>query len=193
MASTITQFKSRLKGGGARANQFKVILQTFPEGSDDVSNDLSFLCKSTTLPGQTITATTVDFRGRQIKLAGDSRAFEDWSMTVINDTSFSIRNAFEKWMEKINNMATNGGVTNPADYQTDIIIQQLDRGETVLKTYTLINAFPVSLGEIAVSYDTNDSIEDFTVDFAYEYYTAQKGDGTTDGKSGAFTTGDSTL
>ena len=68
-----------------------------------------------------------------------------------------------------------------------IIIQQLDRGETVLKTYTLINAFPVSLGEIAVSYDTNDSIEDFTIDFAYEYYTAQKGD------AGEFTTGDRTL
>ena len=185
--ANITQFKSRLKGGGARANQFKVLLQTFPEGTAGDISDLSFLCKSTTLPGQTITATVVDFRGRQIKLAGDSRAFEDWSMTVINDTSFSIRNAFEKWMEKINNMATNGGVTNPAEYQTDIIIQQLDRGETVLKTYTLINAFPVSLGEIAVSYDTNDTIEDFTIDFAYEYYTAQKGD------AGEFTTGDRTL
>ena len=185
--SNISDFKSKLSGGGARANQFKVILSTFPEGSDNVSADLSFLCKSTVLPGQSITATVVDFRGRQIKLAGDSRAFEDWQMTVINDTSFSIRNAFEKWMEKINNMSTNGGATNPIDYQTDIIVQQLDRGEKVLKTYTLINALPVGLGEIAVSYETNDTIEDFTVDFAYEYYTAQKGD------AGVYTTGDRTL
>ena len=185
--SNITQFKARLSGGGARANQFRVILSTFPVGADNVTADLSFLCKSTTLPGQSITATVVDFRGRQIKLAGDSRAFEDWSMTVINDTSFNIRNSFEQWMEKINNMSTNGGATNPADYQTDIVVQQLDRDDKVLKTYTLINAFPVSLGEIAVSYDTNDSIEDFTIDFAYEYYTAQKGD------AGEFTTGDRTL
>ena len=191
--SNISDFKSKLSGGGARANQFKVILQTFPSGADNVTEELSFLCKSTVLPGQSITATVVDFRGRQIKLAGDSRAFEDWSMTVINDTSFNIRNSFEQWMEKINNMSTNGGATNPADYQTDIVVQQLDRDDKVLKTYTQINAFPVSLGEIAVSYDTNDTIEDFTIDFAYEYYTAQKGDGTTDGKSGAFTTGDSTL
>ena len=185
--ANITQFKAQLSGGGARANQFRVILQTFPEGSEGVSAELSFLCKATTLPGQSITATVVDFRGRQIKLAGDSRAFEDWSMTVINDTSFNIRNSFEQWMEKINNMSTNGGATNPADYQTDIVVQQLDRDDKVLKTYTLINAFPVSLGEIAVSYDTNDSIEDFTIDFAYEYYTAQKGD------AGEFTTGDRTL
>ena len=185
--SNISDFKSKLSGGGARANQFKVILQTFPSGATNVTEELSFLCKSTVLPGQSITSTVVDFRGRQIKLAGDSRAFEDWQMTVINDTSFSIRNAFEKWMEKINNMSTNGGATNPIDYQTDIIVQQLDRGEKVLKTYTLINAFPVGLGEIAVSYETNDTIEDFTVDFAYEYYTAQIGDG------GAFTTGDASL
>jgi hypothetical protein len=185
--ANITQFKSRLSGGGARANQFKVILQRFPSGADDVTDDLSFLCKSTVLPGQSITATVVDFRGRQIKLAGDSRAFEDWQMTIINDTTFNIRNSFEQWMEKINNMSTNGGATNPIDYQTDIIVQQLDRDENVLKTYTLINAFPVGLGEIAVSYDTNDTIEDFTVDFAYEYYTAQIGDG------GAFTTGDASL
>jgi hypothetical protein len=185
--SNISDFKSKLSGGGARANQFKVILSTFPSGAANVTEELSFLCKSTVLPGQSITATVVDFRGRQIKLAGDSRAFEDWQMTVINDTSFSIRNSFEKWMEKINNMSTNGGATNPIDYQTDIIVQQLDRDENVLKTYTLINAFPVGLGEIAVSYDTNDTIEDFTVDFAYEYYTAQIGDG------GAFTTGDASL
>ena len=183
--ANITEFKAQLKGGGARANQFRVILQSFPQGADNVTAELSFLCKSTVLPGQSITATVVDFRGRQIKLAGDSRAFEDWQMTVINDTSFSIRNSFEKWMEKINNMDGNGGATNPAEYQTDIIVQQLDRGEKVLKTYTLINAFPVGLGEIAVSYDTNDTIEDFTVDFAYEYYTAQVGD-----IQGAYTTGD---
>ena len=82
-------------------------------------------------------------------------------------------------------MSTNGGATNPLDYQTDVVVQQLDRDDKVLKTYTLINAFPTGLGEIAVSYDTNDTIEDFTVDFAYEYYTAQKGD-----IQGAYTTGD---
>ena len=76
--ANITEFKAQLKGGGARANQFRVILQTFPQGADNVTAELSFLCKSTVLPGQSITATVVDFRGRQIKLAGDSRAFEDW-------------------------------------------------------------------------------------------------------------------
>jgi len=169
--SNINEFKSRLKGGGARANQFKVTM-SFP-GYAEVggeTSDLSYLCKATSIPGQTITAVTVDFRGRQLKLAGDSRAFEDWGITVINDTDFKIYRAMERWMNGINNMTDNEGLTNPLEYQVDIDIDQLDRDGNSLKNYKLRGAFPVSLGEIALSSESNDTIEEFEVNFAYQYF-----------------------
>ena len=169
--SNINEFKSRLKGGGARANQFRVIC-AFP-GYAEVggeTSDLSFLCKATSLPGQDIPVVTVDFRGRQLKIAGDSREFADWNMTIINDTSFEIRNAFERWMNGMNNMTDNEGLTNPLEYQRDVQVQQLDRDSNVIKSYSLRGAFPVKLGDIALAYGTNDTIEDFTVDMSYQYF-----------------------
>ena len=121
--ANINEFKSRLKGGGARANQFKVTLP-FP-GYASVggeTSDLSFLCTATTLPGQSLGMTEVNFRGRVLKMTGDSRTFGDWTMSVLNDTDFKIFKAFERWMNGMNNMTDNEGLTNPLDYQVDIYI-----------------------------------------------------------------------
>jgi len=169
--ANINEFKSRLKGGGARANQFKVNL-TFP-GYASVggeASDLSYLCTATGIPGQDIPVVTVNFRGRQLKLAGDSRTFADWSMTILNDTDFKLYRAFERWMNGINNITDNEGLTDPTQYQVDGTVEHLDRDGKVIKSYTIRGAFPTSLDGIALSYGTNDAIEDFGVTLAYQYF-----------------------
>jgi len=111
----------------------------------------------------------VPFRGRQIKIAGD-RTFEDWSVTVLNDTNFKLRNAFERWQNGINNMTDGEGLTNPVDYQVDAFVDQLDRNGNTLKSYTLRGLFPVNIAAIPLNYETNDAIEDFDVTFQYQYF-----------------------
>ncbi len=168
--ANINEFKSRLSGGGARANQFKVTM-VWP-GYASVggeTSDLSFLCSAATLPGQTLTPTLVNFRGRQLKIAGD-RTFDDCTITVINDTDFKLYRAFERWMTGINNMTDNEGIANPADYQVDGFIDQLDRNGSTLKSYTYRGLFPTSLASIPLDYSTNSTIEDFSVTFAIQYF-----------------------
>ena len=126
-------FRSKLTGGGARSNLFEVVL-SFPDVAPADANVLDksrFLVKAAALPASTVAALPVQFRGRTLNVAGD-RSFESWSVTVINDTDFAIRSAFENWMNKINRVSDNTGVTDPALYQADAYIYQLDRsGETL--------------------------------------------------------------
>ena len=130
----ITDFKSKLSGGGARSNLFECEL-SFPdavdvEGLNDILNKARFLTKAANLPASNVAPIEVPFRGRMLKIAGD-RTFDTWTITVINDTDFSIRSAFEKWMNTINRVSDNTGVTNPADYHADAYVYQLDRnGDT---------------------------------------------------------------
>ena len=168
--ANINDFKAKLAGGGARPNQFKVTMP-FP-GYAQVGGEieeLAFLCKVTQLPAMTVGMVTVPFRGRQIKIAGD-RTFADWTITVINDTNFKIRNAFERWQNGINNMTDGEGLTNPADYQVDAFVDQLDRNGATLKSYTLRGAYPMEVAAIELDYGNNDTIEEFQVTFNYQYF-----------------------
>ena len=117
----------------------------------------------------TITNVAVPFRGRVLNIAGD-RTFNPWSVTVMNDTDFKLYRAMERWMNGINNMTDNEGLTNPVDYQVDIFVDQLDRNGATLKSYTLRGAFPTSLADIDLSYTDNNSIETFTTTFTYQYF-----------------------
>jgi len=166
----INEFKSRLRGGGARPNQFKVTLP-FPgyAAVGGETSDLAFLCKASALPGQAVASIAIPFRGRELKIAGD-RTFEDWQITVINDTDFKLYRAFERWMNGINNMTDNEGIANPADYQVDGFIDQLDRNGATLKSYTYRGLFPTTLQSIPLDYSTNSTIEDFQVTFAIQYF-----------------------
>lgn len=168
MALGIDDFKAKLKGGGARANLFRVTCNfpSFVQGDVELA---SFMCKGASLPPSTVAAVAVPFRGRQLQIAGD-RTFEPITLTFFNDTDFSIRNAFERWMNGINGHTTNTGVLSPSDYQADMIIEQLDRQENVLKTYTIRGAFPTSVAAIELSNDTNDAIEEFTVELQVQYW-----------------------
>ena len=168
--ANINDFKAKLAGGGARANQFKVTMP-FP-GYSQVGGeieDLAFLCTTAQIPAMNVGLVNVPFRGRQIKIAGD-RTFADWSITVLNDTNFKLRNAFERWQNGINNMSDNEGLSNPVDYQVDAFVDQLDRNGNTLKSYTLRGAFPTEVAAIDLNFGTNDEVETFGVTFQYQYF-----------------------
>lgn len=165
----VDDFKSKLKGGGARPNLFKVTIN-FPGYVADADVEAtSFLCEAAQLPGSTMGFITVPFRGRQVKIAGD-RTFDTWTPTIINDTDFKIRNAVEQWMNGMNAHSANTGLTNPLDYEADLIVEQLDRDESVIKKYNFRGCFPTALSPIDLAYGSNDEIERFTVEFQVQYW-----------------------
>ena len=187
---TLSQFKAKLAGGAARANLFEVSIPTFPSAiqgawgpGDDAENGIfKFLCKSATLPASNVGSIDIPFRGRILKVAGD-RTFDDWTVSVINDEDFKLRTAFEQWANAMSKLDDATGVTNPSSYMTDAYVQQLGRGNapgtgtndggdsTVLRTYKFYDIWPTTIDEIALSYDTGDSIEEFGVTFKVQYFT----------------------
>ena len=178
----ITDFKSKLSGGGARANLFEVVL-SFPTSAPTDSNVLDksrFLIKTAALPASTIGPVNVPFRGRILKIAGD-RTFESWTVTVINDTDFSIRSALETWINSINKVSDATGATDPALYQADAFVYQLDRDGSTLRAYHMYDIFPTNIAQIALSTETVDAIEEFTCEFQVQWWEAVKGTGTNAG------------
>jgi len=180
----ITDFKSKLTGGGARSNLFEVVLSfpTIAAADADVLDKSRFLVKAAAIPSSNVTSLEVAFRGRTLKVAGD-RSFESWTITVINDTDFAIRSAFEKWMNYIGQYADGSGSTNPNDYMRDVLVKQLKRlpsvtggnaavgqGLEVAKQYKFYSIFPTNISAIDLSYDTADTIEEFTVEFQVQSY-----------------------
>ena len=171
--ASINDFKANLIGGGARANQFRVTI-TPPPGIAiglDVRRT-SFMCKGTNLPAQELTPIEVPFRGRKIYIAGDREFGETWTTTFINDTDFMIRNALERWSNGINDLALNTGVIDPADYQTDLTVEQLDRDDTILKTYIFRSAWPVSITAIELTSEAADTLEEFECTWRYQHFEA---------------------
>jgi hypothetical protein len=171
--ASINDFKANLIGGGAGANQFRVTI-TPPPGIAiglDVRRT-SFMCKGTNLPAQELTPIEVPFRGRKIYIAGDREFSETWTTTFINDTDFMIRNAMERWSNGINDLALNTGVIDPADYQTDLTVEQLDRDDTILKTYIFRSAWPVTISAIELTSEAADALEEFECTWRYQHFEA---------------------
>jgi hypothetical protein len=160
-------------GGGARANQFFVSL-TFPSyvsAGGLASAKGQFVCKGAQLPASSIDNTPVNFRGRQVNFAGE-RTFAPWTVTVLNDNDFLIRNSMEAWMNGINSNVNNTGLINPAQYQVDMEVFQLDRNGNQIKAYKFVDAFPVEVSTIELNFDSNNQIEEFTTTFQYNYWTS---------------------
>ena len=189
---TISDFKSKLLGGAARPNLFEVSIPTFPTAGTIAWDDdtFSFLCKAAALPASNIAQIDVPFRGRILKVAGD-RTFDSWTVTIINDEDFKLRTSFEQWMNQISKLDNNTGATNPASYMTDAYVYQLGRGQSrfstentdadsvlPLRTYKFFDIFPTNVSQIDLSYDTSDTIEEYTVDFQVQYWQAEGGDQT---------------
>jgi hypothetical protein len=175
---TISDFKSKLKGGGARPNLFEVEL-AFPSGvgvqdENEVIENARFMVKAAAMPASTVSNIDVPFRGRILKIAGD-RTFETWTITVLNDTSFNIRSAFEKWMNYMNKLDNGTGETDPALYQVDAKVHQLDRGGGILRSYVFKDIFPTNITAIDLSYETTDTIQEFQVEMQVHYWEAYRG------------------
>lgn len=164
----VDDFKSKLRGGGARPNLFKATIN-FPTYANGDVELTSFLCKAANLPASTTGLITVPFRGRQLKMAGD-RVFDTWDVIIINDTDFNVRNAMERWMNGINAHSANTGITNPVDYEADLIVEQLNKDGTTAKTYNFRGCFPTNVEAIGLNYDNNDIIEEFGVSFQVQYW-----------------------
>jgi hypothetical protein len=170
MVGTLDEFRSQLIGGGARANQFRVEINNPPAGAVGLdTRNAAFLCTAAQLPGMTIEEIAVPFRGRNIYIAGD-RSFETWAVTFYNDTNFAIRNAMERWNNSLNHLVTGQGLTNHDDYTADLKVSQLDRDDRLLKTYTFVNAFPLSVSAIALTAGGSADIETFDVTFRYQHF-----------------------
>ena len=171
---SIEDFKAVLQGGGVRPTMFEVEL-TFPDSvvSDPTltTTEGTFLIKASQLPPSNVGQIQVPFRGRKLKVSGD-RSFDDWTVNVINDVSFGLRKAFEEWSERIQNHNYALGSTTLNDYFASAIVRQLDRDGTQLRAYRFEGIWPVTVAEIGLDFDTNDTFEDYDVTFAVQYWSA---------------------
>jgi hypothetical protein len=172
----IDTFKGLLGNGGARPNQFRVTLNT-PDGT---LGDYNLLVTGASLPSSNINPTILQYRGREIKFAGE-RTFDPFTVTIVNDTNFTVHGALMTWMDMINGAQSNEGVTDWQSYTQQLVVEQLTReagdSETAIATYILEGAFPINVSEIALNYGQNDVIEEFSVTFQYQYYTYQSASG----------------
>ena len=174
--ANIADFKSQMIGGGARPNQFRAEL-TFPSFvtlGAVAGQRAQFLCKAAQLPASSIETIPVLFKGRPVNFAGE-RTFAPWTVTIYNDTTFGIRNALEQWQSGIQNYDTTSGRTNPTDYQVDLQVHQLDRSGSIIKTYKFVDAFPTNISAIGLDYEQQNAIEQFDVEFQYNFFTSATG------------------
>lgn len=174
--ATIADFKAQMIGGGARPNQFRVEL-TFPTYVTlgvVAGQRAQFLCKAAQLPASTIETLPVLYRGRPVNFAGE-RSFQPWTVSIYNDTTFGIRNALEQWQSGIQNYNTTEGRTNPTDYQVDLSVHQLDRSGAIIKSYKFVDAFPTNISAVGLDFETQNAIEQFDVEFTYNFFTSATG------------------
>ena len=175
---SITECRSRMTGGGARSNLFEVNIQ-YPDGvgNGSATEDGEFLVKAAEIPAANLGNIPVPFRGRVLPVAGD-RTFDPWTITVINDTDFSIRSKMEEWSNFINDIQTTQGEVNPENYQTNATVKQLGRagdlsgGGTIpsLRQYNFVGIYPNAVSSIPLDYGATDQIEEFQVTFNYLFY-----------------------
>lgn len=174
MPFNVSAFRGQMVGDGARPNLFECTI----DGLDAVANlpnggsKFRFMCRAAQLPGSTIGAVPVNYFGRELKFAGN-RTFTEWTVTIINDEDFTIRNAFEKWMSRLNSHVGNirdTAFNNPKDYQVDAEIVQYGKTGDKIKAYKFIGMFPIDLTPIEMDWAANDSIEEYAVTFAYQWW-----------------------
>ena len=174
----ISAFKSKLTGGGARSNLFEVDI-TFPDavGNTNILNEkVNFLVKAAEIPASNLGNIPVPYRGRVLPVAGD-RTFDPWTVTIINDTDFLIRDAMERWSNSINDLQTAQGTINPEVYQRSADVKQLSREgsnpgdpEKLLRQYKFEGIYPNTVSPIPLDFGATDQIEEFQVTFNYLFY-----------------------
>lgn len=183
--SKVSEFLDKIQQG-VRPNMFLCDFE-FPNNNKPGTTELdliNIMCKSAALPASNLGVIEVPFRGRTVKIAGD-RTFDTWTATFINDKDFKIRQFMEKWMENINKHDDNTAVAIVPEvttgYTGNILVKQLERDNTatgsIVRQYKLWDVFPTNISQIDLAYDSNDQIEDFTVEFQLQYWTVDNGVG----------------
>lgn len=174
MAFNVAAFRSEMIGDGARPNLFQVNL-TFPTIASNgavASKKVTFMARAAQLPGSTVGTVPVYYFGRELKFAGN-RTFADWTLQIINDEDFSIRNSLETWLNSINSHAgnlRNGTAGSPTSYTTDATVTQYGKTGNELKKYNFVGMFPIDVAPIDLDWSSNDTIEEYSVTFAYQYW-----------------------
>jgi hypothetical protein len=172
MPFNVNQFRNAMRRDGARPNLFDVTIatETLRGVRSEGMADFQFFCKSAQLPGSTIGVVNVPYFGRELKFAGN-RTFADWTVTIINDEQFFIRNFFERWLNAINSHAGNRrDLLTPQSYVCDALVQQYGKDESIPAAYQFVGMFPTDISAIDLDWGSNDAIEEFTVNFTYQYW-----------------------
>jgi hypothetical protein len=176
MAFNVAEFRANMIGDGARPNLFQVSLNfpTVAENGAISGQKATFMAKSAQLPGSTVGQVPVYYFGRELKFAGN-RTFTDWTLQIINDEDFTIRNSMESWMNAINSHSTNvrnANAKGPSGYSVDAEVTQFGKTGDVLKTYKFVGMFPLDMAPIDLDWGSNDTIEEYAVTFAYQWWEA---------------------
>ena len=175
MAFNVNQFRQQLTGDGARPNLFEVRLNfpSYVQGRSSATLKSAFMVKTAQLPGSTLGSVPVNYFGREVKVAGN-RTFADWTVTIINDEDFIIRNAMESWIRGINDNETNlRRALTTQQYASDAQVFQYSKaGGSPIKSYKFVGMFPIDLSPIELDWGSNDTIEEFSVTFQYQYWLA---------------------
>lgn len=175
MAFNITEFQGQLTGGGARPNLFQVTIDNPVDRGAFIKT--SFMVQAAQIPEATLGQATVNYFGRQVKLAGN-RTFPDWTVTIMNDEDFLVRDGMERWSNAINGLESNlrsPALATTATYKTNATVTQFGKQGNPIRTYNFVGIFPITVGSIALDWGTNDAVETFDVTFAYDYWQAGQG------------------
>jgi len=176
MSFSINEFRSALTGGGARPSLFQVSITNPVDAAADLK--VPFMAKASSIPSSTTGMISVPYFGRKIKLAGDRNFDEPWTITVINDEDFLVRNAMESWMNAINTHEGNlieFGTASPAEYKSQAQVFQYSKDGGVLREYTFDGLFPTEISNIDLNWETTDTVSEFTVTFQYDYWRVSGG------------------
>lgn len=169
----VANFRSQMVGDGARPNLFSC---TIPDLTVNVNGEsgsevaFNFMCRAAQLPGSTVNSVPVNYFGRELKFSGN-RVFTEWTVTIINDEDFKIRNTFERWMSALNSHVGNlRSLVSPQTYQKDGYVTQFGKAGNVIKEYKFVGMFPIDVSPIELDWGANDTIEEFAVTFAYQWW-----------------------
>ena len=170
MAFDLDSFRNKMQDGGARPSLFEMEINFPLPGTGSSTDNARFLTKISEIPGSTVGHIIVPYFGRELKVAGD-RKFTSLSVTVLNDEAYRLRSRFEQWMDKIAHHEESRGATALGTYQVDLMLRQLTRGGDNSMSYVFRDAFPTTLGTIALDW-SSEAIEEYTVEFQYQYWTS---------------------
>jgi T4-like virus tail tube protein gp19 len=170
MAFNINDIRAQLTLGGARPSLFQVIISNPVNPIADLK--LPFLCRAASMPASILGTIEVPYFGRKLKIAGD-RKFDAWTVTIINDEDFLVRNALETWNNSINLYQQNItalGTSAPSVYKSQATVTQFGKDGTILRTYQFNGIFPDQISNIDLSWNSTDEIEEFQVSFQYDTF-----------------------